>query len=271
MDTKQKKENKIVFIGIGIILLISVFSLLRSNPFQKKEVVPPPVNKTLFTDYEYITAEDLDRKILSGATIALIDTRDKLSFEKNHIQNSINILPENLKEKISNFNKEDFLVIIGYDFERKKDEAQSMQIVKEAGFKNALALSGGAVGWASQGNAMIGGGNKESVLDWSKIDYILPEQLKLAIDNAYPVAIIDVRPSFMFSSGHIPSATNIPLDELEKRKMEIPLSKEILVYGATADDDFKASVKLNDLGLLATYTLKGGFAAWQEKRFELVK
>lgn len=271
MNSKDKKENKIIFIGIGLIIVILLATLGRGYFNKKNE---PTVQKTtkeeIYKDYQYITSFDLNEKIINKETVALIDIRDSVNFEKNHIEDSINISPDNFEQTIGKLDKNKIVVIIGYDYEKKTDVAAIIKKLKtDLNFKNVSALSGGIVGWVEEGNQLISGGNKESLTDWSKIDYIIPEQLKLAIDNKYPVFILDTRAKSQFALGHIPGAVNIPLDELEKRKSEIPISKEILVYGASADEDFKAGVKLNDLGFLATYTLQGGFASWKEKKFEL--
>lgn len=272
MNEKQKNENKVIFFGIGIILIISSFYILKGANEKKKQTQPKVAeNSALFTDYEYITASELNKKIISREDIAILDPRDNVSFEKNHIEGAININDSNIKEIITNLNKEKFIVITGYNYEKKKDEAGLAKNLSELGFKNFKALSGGMVGWAEEGNPMISGGDKESALDWSKIDQLAPAQLKLAIENNYPVFIIDIRKSFLYSSGHIPKAINIPMEDLEKRKSEIPISKEILVYGSTTDEDFKASVRLYDMGFLATFVLRGGFDAWQDSRFEIEK
>lgn len=273
MNEKQKKENKIISIGLVVVLMISAFYVLKSFSSKEEPEVTKdsPQKSELFKDYSYMTPAELNKKISDKEKIILLDPRDSVSYSKNHIENSILVTTDNLKQVLSGIEKETQIIIIGYDYENKKDEAALIKALKDSGFKSVKALSGGITGWAEDGYQMISGGNKESALDWSKIDQILPEQLKLAIENKYPVFILDIRQPFLYSSGHIPGATNIPLEDLEKRKMEVPLSKEVLVYGASADDDFKASVKLNDLGFLATFTLKGGFSAWQEKRFDLEK
>ncbi|MGW8184537.1 MAG: rhodanese-like domain-containing protein [Candidatus Moraniibacteriota bacterium] len=273
MNEKEKKENKIIFFGIGLILLILLITISRYSFDNKNAPTAKKQNKeNIYTDYSYITALELNKKIINKEDVVLLDIRDSVSFENSHIENSINISPQNFEKTIESLNKDHTIAIIGYDYEKKTDVAAIIKKMKdELEFKNVLALSGGIIGWAEEGNQIISGGNKESALDWSKIDYIIPEQLKLAIDNQYPVFILDTRLNSQYKSGHIPGAVNIPLEEIEKRKSELPISKEILVYGASTDDDFKASVKLNDLGFLATYTLQGGFNSWQEKRFDLAR
>ncbi|MEF3691494.1 MAG: rhodanese-like domain-containing protein [Candidatus Moraniibacteriota bacterium] len=271
MNPKQKNENKVILIGMGLIFLISSFYIIQGLSSGVKDEQTERKSEELFSDYTYITASELEKKIINQEKISLLDVRDSVNFEKNHIEGSLNVSSQNLNETLQKISKEEFVAIIGYNYERKKEEASVAQILSESGFKNFKVLTGGIVGWAEEGNRLISSGDKESALDWSKVDQIIPEQLKFALENNYPVFIVDVRKSFLYTNGHIPKAVNIPLEELEKRKSDIPFSKEILVYGADADEDFSAAVKLHDLGFLATYTLQGGFAAWQEKRFEIEK
>ncbi|KKP68779.1 MAG: Sulfurtransferase [Candidatus Moranbacteria bacterium GW2011_GWE1_35_17] len=271
MNSQDKKENKIIFIGMGLILAILLFAASK-NFLDKKN--NPEIKKTTkeeaYIDYSYITSLELNSKIIAGEPVALLDIRDSVNFEKNHIENSTNISPANFDQTLGKIDKNQIVVIIGYDYAKKSDVAAIIKKMKtDLEFKNVLALSGGIIGWAEEGNQIISGGNTESAIDWSKIDYIIPEQLKLALDNNYPVFILDTRSSSQYATGHIPGAINIPLAELEKRRTEISSLDEILVYGASTEDDFKAGVKLNDLGFLATYTLKGGFASWKEKNFGL--
>ncbi|MFA6183689.1 MAG: rhodanese-like domain-containing protein [Parcubacteria group bacterium] len=273
MNEKDKKENKILFIGIGVIFLILLLTLGRyaydkkNMPLSKEQIEEPT-----FSDFKYFTPDELHAKIISQEVLKLIDIRDNVSFEKNHIEESVNISPENFDKTFSTISKEQSVIIIGYDSGDNKNVATIIKKLKtELGFKNVDALSGGIANWTQSADPTISGGDKESALDWSKIDYITPDQLKLAIESSYPVTIVDVRTNKEYLSGHVPQAINIPLNELEKRKTELTISKEILVYGTTATDDFKAAVKLSDLGFIATYTLKGGFASWQEKRFDLVR
>lgn len=271
MNSKQKNENKIILIGMGLIFLISSFYIIKGLGDKVDDGQVEKKQEELFSDYTYITASELDKKIIAREKISLLDIRDSANFEKNHIEGSLNVSDQNLSEILQKIPKEDLIIVIGYDYDRKKEESSVAQVLSESGFKNFKVLTGGIVGWAEEGNKLISSGNKESALDWSKVDQIIPEQLKLALESNYPVFIVDVRKPFLYTNGHIPKAVNIPLEELEKRKSDIPFSKEILVYGNNSDEDFSAAVKLHDLGFLATFTLQGGFSAWQEKRFEIEK
>lgn len=43
-------------------------------------------------------------------------------------------------------------------------------------------------------------------------------------------AVLDVRPEDEFNMGHLPSALNIPLAQLERRLAELPANREIVAY-----------------------------------------
>ncbi len=44
------------------------------------------------------------------------------------------------------------------------------------------------------------------------------------------VVVVDVRPRFEFSAGHIQGARSVPLDELEARLAELPADTEVVAY-----------------------------------------
>lgn len=44
------------------------------------------------------------------------------------------------------------------------------------------------------------------------------------------VFLLDVRPVEEYQAGHLPQATSLPLDELEKRLAELPREREIVAY-----------------------------------------
>jgi rhodanese-related sulfurtransferase len=56
------------------------------------------------------------------------------------------------------------------------------------------------------------------------------EELWQRINRKDKLVVLDVRPREEYDAGHIPGAVSIPLEELHKRKKELPRSKEIVVY-----------------------------------------
>lgn len=272
MNIQQlKKENQVALLGIGLILVVISITVLKPVLKNKYGKESREDLSAVENDYEYITSKELQEKINQKEKLTIIDIRDSVNYEKEHIEKSINMTPDQMKEKVDEMNKEEMIVIIGYNFEDKNAEAGAIKFFQDSGFTNVVALSGGIFAWKTNLNSTINLGDPKSITDVSKVDQILPEQLKIAIENDYPVFIIDTRSSSLFAKGHIAKAINIPLDELEQSKREIPFSKEIVTYGDSELTDFQSGVKLHDLGFLATYTLQGGFSAWQEKRFPIEK
>lgn len=270
--SREKNTNKVVLVGIGLILMVISVTLLKPvlKKGSEKESASSEPN-AVYSDYKYITSKELREKIINGENVIIIDIRDSVSFKKEHIEDSINITPDQIAEEVAKLDKKSLIVIVGYNFEDKNAEAGAVKFFKDYGFEEVMALSGGIFAWKTNSNSTIGIGNPESIVDQSKVEKIIPAQLKLAIENDYPVFIIDTRSTALFAQGHIPSSINIPLDDLERRKEEISSSKEIIVYGDSELSDFQASVKLHDLGFLANYTIDGGFSSWQEKRFPIEK
>ncbi len=269
---KTENNNNLIFLIGGIIILlivVSVFIKPRNKEDNHSTVTAKPKP---YNDFSYIIPGELRKKITDREPLTLLDIRDAVNFRKTHIENSINI-PYNdySPEAVNRLPKNVLTVVISYDYEDKKELGDTIKALKDLGFEKVVALSGGIKAWKEDNNPTINEGDPESVVDSAKVEYVLPEQLKLAIDKGYPTYVLDVRPTLLYKQGHIPGAKNIPFENLEKRKTDLPIAKEIVVYGRTELEDFKACVKLYDLGFMATYAIKGGLKEWKNKGFELVK
>jgi ArsR family transcriptional regulator len=78
------------------------------------------------------------------------------------------------------------------------------------------------------------------------------------------VTVLDVRPADEYAMGHVPSAVNIPLGELEQRLGELDPSQEIVAYcrGAYCVLSFEAVCALRDRGFKAR-RLEEGLPEWK--------
>lgn len=74
--------------------------------------------------------------------------------------------------------------------------------------------------------------------------------------------LVDVRTAGEFFGGHIPSALNIPLDQLSRRIGEIPQGKPVIVVCATGNRSKAGADILVRSGYTEVYNLKGGTMAW---------
>ena len=76
--------------------------------------------------------------------------------------------------------------------------------------------------------------------------------------------VLDVRPEDEFRQGHLPSALNIPLAQLERRLAELPADREIVAYcrGPWCVLSFEAVAALRQRGYRAR-RLEDGFPEWK--------
>ena len=135
-----------------------------------------------------------------------------------------------------------------------------------------LNLTDGIDGWIENGLAIISLDIPQNFENISKIQFIEPRDLNAI--NTTPEQqeknfILDTRRSGNYEKGHVPSAVNIPFNELEYRHKEIPITKKIYVYSTDDEASFRSGVLLYDLNFIGTKTIKGGFDAWKEYNYPI--
>lgn len=91
--------------------------------------------------------------------------------------------------------------------------------------------------------------------------------------NQAKTLVLDVRSAEEFATGHLPSAKNIPLKELESRIKEIEKSKANVVITVCASGVRSSSAVsiLNKAGFEKAFSLDGGVAAWQSQGLPTIK
>lgn len=268
MNYKKNKQQAIA-LGLGFMLIAVVALITFSNPKQEKNVD----QEFLEEKVPYISAEELYKKIKKEEKVFIVDIRLAEDFDKEHILNSINIPLENiLKNNFQKISADDFIVIVGYD-KNKQESYQAWKIFSQK-FSNVKVLKGGIEKWKNEGlSGIIGAGDPTSLIDQSKVSFIKLDDLKKIIDenkikNYY---ILDVRSSAHFEQDRIINSQNISLDKIESMKKNIPIGKEIIVYGEDELQGFKAGVRLFDLGFFSVLVLQEGFSKWKEKGYPTVR
>ncbi len=97
------------------------------------------------------------------------------------------------------------------------------------------------------------------------------EATRLINDNAL---VVDVRNREQYERGHITSARNVPLAEIEQ-KLESLVKKGanrvILTCGEVGATGARAAALLKKSGCVQVANLKGGIGAWQKDNLPLVK
>jgi len=83
-------------------------------------------------------------------------------------------------------------------------------------------------------------------------------------------AIVDVRTPQLYMAGHIPEASNIPLENLISQMGMIPAGRKVAVYCATDTNAAFAVQTLRVYGDREAFVILGGIAAWQAAGMSVV-
>ncbi len=65
-----------------------------------------------------------------------------------------------------------------------------------------------------------------------------------------------------FRAGHLPHARSLPLGELRRRAVEVPLAGRVVLYAATPEEAAAAYQALREAGHRNVMVLAGGLPAW---------
>lgn len=91
--------------------------------------------------------------------------------------------------------------------------------------------------------------------------------------NRKGAVVLDVRSSEEFAGGHLPSARNVPLDDVEAKVAQVIKNKAapVLIVCKSGQRSARAQTVLRNLGYAEAFSLQGGQAAWQEAGLPIVK
>jgi thiosulfate sulfurtransferase len=270
MDEKTKNQKALLFgfFLIILVILIFVFKDYFANKRNAKPDNPSITNQKNQPKLLSIKDTELSGMLLARKSPAILDIRDPLSFQAEHIIDSQNVSGDDLSNILADADKNKSYVIVDYTGENSV--VNLPENLKNA--TNIFLLSGGFQGWKNNQNRTISRGDPNSFSDQSKVSYIKNDDLKKMIDEDAPnLYIIDARDSGFYSGGHIKNAMNIFLEDIEKRRKEIPLGKKIVVYGQDGLGGFQAAARLFDLGVMNVFAIPDGLNAWKEKGFEVIQ
>lgn len=187
-----------------------------------------------------MTVSELD-DYLEDKTAYWLDVRDIFSYEKSHVDQSVNIPLELLLAKLNDLPKNRLIVV--YDSTGKKGH-QAVRTLIGAGFDQVLNVSGGFASLSGYVRSVKPAHFKLDLPDPAPktIGQSEPKKEKTAPAAAAKVnqpasnepLIVDVRSSGEFAYGAVPGAINIPLDELERRLDELgDKDRKIILYCAS--------------------------------------
>jgi rhodanese-related sulfurtransferase len=92
---------------------------------------------------------------------------------------------------------------------------------------------------------------------------ITVDELAAARRDANPPMVLDVRGRAEYAAGHVPGATNIPVDELPDRLADLRGSGRIAAICQSGRRSVRAAEQLDAAGIEAV-SVAGGTSAWAE-------
>lgn len=268
---ENKKNTRAMLIGFGLIILIAIFSIFKPFSHTKNNAGQNGA-VSLSQDSsaaKQVGSEALLKKIQNKEPLNILDVRGSAEFQKEHILDSQNIPADAFSSGMENLDKNKNYVIVD-DGSDNIGQALAGNMAG-SGFKNASFLTEGFPGWKNKLNPTVSAGDPNSFVDQAKINYIESDQLKELMKTKSNLYIIDVRKSDAFAQDHLPGAVNIYLDDLEKRRREIPIGKKIILYDTDGLWAFQGAVRLFDMNVLNVSALSDGFNAWTQKGYEVTK
>jgi rhodanese-related sulfurtransferase len=273
-DQHKNKNFLAVAVGFVLIILIGAFTFFKSAKNQESanldQKASPVQTEKKEKDARALSDSDLLKKIQARENLTLIDLRDADSFRQEHLVDSKNIPLDQLEKSAGSLDKEKKYVLID-EVGGQNVSFLANDLLPKNGFAGAFYLEGGFAGWKNKNNPTISDGDPNSFVDQSKINYLNSDQLKKILTEEKNLYLIDLRSEAQFKEGHLSGAQNIFLDDLEKRRGELPLGKKFILYDNDGLWAFKGAVRLFDLNFFNTFTLADGLDGWKKKGFEVVK
>jgi rhodanese-related sulfurtransferase len=269
-----EKNNNLVAVGIGIILIILIAGITFFRPKSPAETVstdsPPQSavkNEAVQTPSFLLSSADLLDKINTGKNISIIDVRSADEFSQEHILDSQNIPLDSFNPSQFSLDKQKIYVVV--DSGDNSGLSLAQDTLPQNGISSVFYLDGGFQDWKNNGNPTITAGDPTLFGDQAKVSYIKSNQLKDIISTGESLAIIDLRSAENFQKGHIEGAINIFLNDLEKKRAQIPRGKKIILCDKDGLWAFQGSVRLFDMGFSNAFCLSDGLDGWSNNKYPL--
>lgn len=199
-----------------------------------------------------IPAQELRRRQLAQEPLTLIDVREPAQYHAAHIQGARSI-PES---QLATADLDQAKPIVVYCSELPCIPSErAAKLLNDRGYAQVSVLDGGFSAWTAAGYPVERGNTPAPRLTHMSAAQAAKTQA---------LSILDVRPPLEFLAGRVPSASNIPLEDLASKVSTLDKNGRYLVYDRDPARSSKAARLLFDSGLDVS-ELAGGLAAWARK------
>ena len=108
--------------------------------------------------------------------------------------------------------------------------------------------------------------NLEAKSLFGKVQKLSCDELTKLLNNS-KITLVDFRTAEEFKSGHIITAINLNLEDIEK--LDTKNDNPFVAYASTDSDALKAASKFSTLGIQQVFYLEGGIKSWIENNMPL--
>lgn len=261
----MKKENYSVLMALmvtlGLLIIVIAIFFVTKKGSEDEDILKIEEEKIEEVNYDitYIKPKEVFDAIRNDDFI-IVDIRNNQEFSDHHIESSINIPLGNLTPEHPSLKKDKTLLIV--ETEETNQGKEITDQLKKAGFK-VNYLQGGLYDYLASGYDLVSYGDITSSEDRAKVNPIDLADLGRRLNQGERFIYLDVRSEQDFKKDHFDNAVNIPLENLEKNKKDVPTGK-ILIIDENPNRSFQASVRLNDMNILGTYYLINPYTEFKE-------
>ncbi|MDX1700526.1 MAG: MBL fold metallo-hydrolase [Melioribacteraceae bacterium] len=182
--------------------------------------------------------------------VAIVDSRDKLSFAGGHVRGSLNIQDNNEFSTWAGWmlQYDEPFVLIAHE-ERVQELTKALVRI---GMQNFYGYVSDLDKWADQCHEL------------ETVSQITVNDLRQLIDKeGENIEIIDVRSYVDYNEAHIPNSKNIHTGYIMDNLDEIPKDKRVVVYCQAGNRSSIAASTLLSSGFKNIVNLTGGYSAWE--------
>jgi rhodanese-related sulfurtransferase len=241
---------------ISIILVVVIFFIGKNKNLEPKSELEITDQKIAEANFNITFIEP--QKVFNSIRkedFLILDTRSNLQFQESHIESSTNIPFEELENDQNLPQDKNIIFVEANETIAGKELASKL---KNLGYQLNY-LQGGLEGYLNAGFNLVSSGNIVSLQDRAKTNPIDLKSLGEKLQNGERFVYLDVRKTESYTRDHFEKSINIPLENLEKNKKEIPTGK-ILIIDEDPIRSFKASVRLTDMNILSNYYLTNPYS-----------
>ncbi|MBI5928009.1 MAG: MBL fold metallo-hydrolase [Chloroflexi bacterium] len=185
---------------------------------------------------------------------ALLDTRPKADYLDRHIPGAVHLeADDQLSNRIGFALSPDMPVILL--LQNPEDYAHVRYSLARVGFDEVVGyLADSLATWEAMGLPIASG----------DVHDIEPAELDKLLNSAQPPIVVDVRESWEYAQGHVPSAVLMPLGQLGKLIDTLDAERPIAVICATGSRSQSATALFGKKGFKKVYNVLGGTMYWMQ-------